>query len=234
MLTLYEEITLLSLDPATEKFPRSSPELHYCITSAILVELTTQQRIRKSADGTMEVFDRRLTGDPILDDAMTIMMKSRRLMDAKHWIMTLTRIRSLLSRVIDSLVAKGAVSQRKKTVFLFTLTRYQVVNPGLIHTLKHRIRIIDEAARNERTACIIGLVLGGERILSHLFSKEEWSDLKARFQHFISTHPLPAAVKDVLYQGSSDDLTAVLLLTTMTAVDAGGDGGSDGGGDGGD
>ncbi|NUN69567.1 MAG: GPP34 family phosphoprotein [Bacteroidetes bacterium] len=229
MMTLYEEITFLSLHPSTNKFPRSFPDLYYCITSGILVELSSRKRIRKNEDGALEVIDHRLTGEPVLDDAMNLMMKKQRTMGPKDWIVTLTRISGLLDRVIESLVAKGLVSRRKKTVFIFPLTRYHAVNPALIQTLQHRIRIIEDAARNERTACLISLVLGGERFLGHLFSSEEWTELKERFRRFIADHPMPTTVRDVLYQQSSDDLTAVLLLTTMSTVDAGSDGGADGG-----
>lgn len=234
MLTLYEEITFLSLDPSTNKFPRSYPDLYYCITSAILVELSSLKRIRKNEDGTLEVIDHRLTGQPVLDDALKIMMKKQQAMEPKHWIMTLTQIGGLLDRIIGSLLAKGAIAERKKTILFFPVTRYHIVNPGLLHTLRHRVRIIEDAVRNERTACIISLVIGGERFLKHLFTPEEWTELKERFRRFIADHPLPGAVRDVLYQRSSDDLTAVLLLTTMTTVDAGSDGGADGGADGGD
>lgn len=212
MLNLYEEITLLSLDPANHTFPSSVPEAYYNITAAILVELSIHRRIRCNTDHIVSVIDTTSTGDALLDDALRLISRSRRPRTVKLWIIQLTRLKRLLDRVIQQLKEKGTVMVREQTFLFFRFRRYHHVNPAVIESLKFKVQNVNDADRNERIACVIALVVTGEKAFPHLFTAEEWADVKQRFSGFIASHPLPTAVREVLSYSGGDELPLLLML----------------------
>jgi hypothetical protein len=230
MLALHEEITLLTLDPATQKFPTSLPEFYYCITSALLVELSTKGMIRRDAEGCLIVTGKHPTGDPLLDEATSMIAKARKPRGAHHWILQLSGMRRLRQRIITALVQKGIITLRKQSFLFITFTRYVPVNPAVIESLKEKIRITENGLRNERIATLIALIIGAERATKHLFNPREWNELKSRFSTVVKGHPFSEVVRSIIFEGN-DGTATLLLLTSITAIDSGAPDGGDGSGD---
>jgi Golgi phosphoprotein 3 len=238
MLTLYEDLAILSLNTLKNTFSSSDPSLHYIISASIIVELSIKKKIRKDTNGCIEVIDLSDSGDPVLDDALHRITASKRTLTLQEWIQQLMYRMDPLKRASASLEKKQIIRQEREWRFIFPVQRWYLTNPGVQESLKFKIALTEEVSRNERIAGLISLVMAGESALKHLFRQEEWDDLRTRFKQFIVENPLPQTVKDLLYKNSSaDDLTLVLLLGAMgTDFDSsGGDSGGDGGGgDGGD
>ncbi len=212
MLALYEEIALLTLDPVSRKFPRSNPAGSYILITAVLSELMIRNRIRREQDGILTVTDTASTGVYILDIALKRMTASKRKRETKMWVLALMQTARFFDLVIASLVQKGIIQQQRETRFLFPVTRYVLINPAVVESLKHRIRITEDAARNERIAAFIGLVISGESALKHLFAAEEWKETKERFRSFAADSAVSQSVKEVLKLSGGGEEVAMMIL----------------------
>lgn len=238
MLALYEELTILLLDPNTKTFPRSKPSAHYILAASILVELSIKKKIRRNEEGMITVLDAVPTGDELLDKAFQRIKDVKEERTFRRWIQELsTRIESL-AFAITSLESKSIILRKRERWFIFPRTRWHFNNPGIQQSLKFKIALTDDASRNERIAGLISLVMAGEDVLKHLFRPEEWDDLRVRYKHFISSNPVPPAVKEMMYtSGVGDELTLIMLFGALGNMEhSSSDNGSDdasGGDDGG-
>ncbi len=246
MLALYEELTILLLDPNTNTFPRSKPSAHYILAASILVELSIKKKIRRNDDGKITLLDAMPTGDELLDKALQRIKEAKEQRPFRQWIQQLTYHIGSLNIAVASLEKHHIIRREREWWFIFPRTRWYFTNPGVQQSLKFKIALTDDASRNERIAGLISLVIAGEDALKHLFRPEEWDDLRTRFKQFIVSNPVPPAVKEMMYNsGAGDDLTLIMLVGAMGnmesssgddggddggAGDSGGDGGSDGGG----
>ncbi len=245
MLTLYEELTILLLDPNTNTFPRSKPSAHYILAASILVELSMKKKIRRNDEGMITLLDSVPTGDELLDNALQRIKEAKEPRSFRQWIQQLTYHIGSLNMAVSSLEKHHIIRREREWWFIFPRTRWYFNNPGIQHSVKFRIALTDDASRNERIAGLISLVMAGESALKHLFRQEEWDDLRIRFKQFIASNPIPSAVKEMMYNsGSGDELTLILLMSAMGSMDGpsaddggagdgGVSGGDGGGGDGG-
>lgn len=246
MLALYEELTILLLDPNTNTFPRSKPSAHYILAASILVELSIKKKIRRNDDGKITLLDAMPTGDELLDKALQRIKEANEQRPFRQWIQQLTYHIGSLDIAVASLEKHHIIRREREWWFIFPRTRWYFTNPGVQQSLKFKIALTDDASRNERIAGLISLVMAGEDELKHLFRADEWDDLRTRFKQFIASNPVPPAVKEMMYHsGAGDDLTLIMLVGAMGNIesssgddggddggagDSGGDGGSDGGG----
>ena len=108
MLTLYEELFLLSINDATgELVGAAASYLPYGLAGAMLAELALQRKVNV-ADKRLAVLDAIPTGDELLDGALATVAASDKPRKLTHWINVVSG-NKLQKRVAQRLVAQNAI-----------------------------------------------------------------------------------------------------------------------------
>jgi Golgi phosphoprotein 3 len=113
MLTLYEEIQLLSIHEAKGIFIGSALDrLNPGLVGAILAELALTGKIRTSNNRRLQVVEASPTNDPVLDGALTTLKNSDKERKFVYWINDLNPKPEKLRRQITAgLIQKGFLTQ---------------------------------------------------------------------------------------------------------------------------
>jgi Golgi phosphoprotein 3 (GPP34) len=117
MLNLPEELLLLNYYEEKPLLLRAP--LSLSLVGAVLAELLIQKRIKRTGPNLRRK-DSLLTGDPILDEALTVMAGSEESHTAKYWVDRLhLLLRRLQPRLAEQLASKGVLTRTEATRSIF-------------------------------------------------------------------------------------------------------------------
>ena len=112
MLTLSEKLLLLALnDEKGSVVFSASTALPYGLAGAILLELYLKDFI-SFRDEKVKVKSRNGTGNEILDDVLSLIIKENKMHDAKYWVQKIySKLSDLQERIANNLVAQKILSK---------------------------------------------------------------------------------------------------------------------------
>jgi hypothetical protein len=161
-LTLAEELLLIALDSKRGKLITSSDySIDYCISGAILFDLTFENKISLN-DKMIQVINDIPHQDDILNRALSIIANNKNAENIQFWINELCeRIPSLRNELLENLVKKDILYKvEKKLLKIFSSPRYLPKQGESEHLVRSRIRdiILNHKSYDFRSIMLIGLV----------------------------------------------------------------------------
>ena len=142
-LTMPEEIILLLLDDKTGRpIGLPAPAGDYAVASAILMQLSLDGSIDTDPEKLM-VTSHKPSGDPVLDEALTIISTSVGMKDSRHWIVEIGRKADhFRGMILDHLVAKGVLKKEEgRFLWVFPDRRYPKAAEGELDVMEVRARL---------------------------------------------------------------------------------------------
>ncbi|WP_424812703.1 GOLPH3/VPS74 family protein [Roseococcus sp. YIM B11640] len=142
-LTMPEEIMLLLLDDKTGRpIGLPAPAGDYAVASAILMQLSLDGRIDTDPERLM-VTSHKPSGDPVQDEALTLISTNVGMRDSRHWIVEIGRHADhYRSMILDRLVAKGVLKKEEgRFLWVFPDRRYPKAAEGEAEVLEVRARL---------------------------------------------------------------------------------------------
>ena len=128
MLTLIEEILLLTLDDGGSFLPVPEYSLELAAAGAILMDLALRDKLDADLRVLM-VVDRRPTGDDILDPVRQELGRAEEELQLRECLMRLARRESIKASALDRLVERGILRRdEKKLLWVFGSRRYPVID----------------------------------------------------------------------------------------------------------
>lgn len=183
-LTLAEELALLALDDDTGKvIDLPAFALESALAAAIVMELSLEGRIDTDPE-KLWVIQPHMTGDPILDGALSQIVKEKAPQPAAHWLRHFARPQ-LEDDVIARLVERGIVRSEERRLLWVFKTRVYPPASGL-EEKEVRTRILALLEGNDipspRDALLVGL-MRSSGILRRLMSAADYERLRERIDH---------------------------------------------------
>lgn len=183
-LTLAEELALLALDDDTGKvIDLPAFALESALAAGIVMELSLEGRVDTDPE-KLWVIDPQTTGDPILDGALSQIVKEKAPQPAAHWLRHLARPQ-LEDDVIARLVERGIVRSEERRLLWVFKTRVYPPASGL-EEKEVRTRILALLEGNDipspRDALLVGL-MRSSGILRRLLSAADYERLRERIDH---------------------------------------------------
>ena len=162
-LTMPEEIILLLLDDKTGRpIGLPAPAGDYALASAILMQLSLDGRIDTDPQKLM-VTSHQPSGDPVLDEALTLISTHPGQRDSRHWIVELGRKSDhFRGMTLERLVAKGVLRKEEgRFLWVFPDRRYPKAAEGELDVMEVRARlravILSSEIPEPHDALMIGL-----------------------------------------------------------------------------
>jgi hypothetical protein len=180
-LTLAEELALLALDDKTGKvLDLPAFALESAIAASVVMELSLEGRIDTDPDKLWVVLSR-MTGDPLLDDALAKIVQEKEPQPAAYWLRRLADP-ALERRVIDRLVERGIVrSEEKRLLWVFKTRVYPPTSGIEEQEVRTRIpALLDSQDIPEaHDALLVGL-MRSSGILRRLLTPADYERLRGR------------------------------------------------------
>jgi golgi phosphoprotein 3 len=228
MFSLAEELLLLALDETKGTTRMNTAQaLPYGLAGALLTDLAVMERISIWLDDVL-VFDSSPTGDPLLDEALTIIARENEILEVRHWVNALARdIKRLRERVRDRLVARGILAHETTRVLrVFTRHRYPAVDPTPARTLRGRLRtaLLTDDEPEDRTLALISLA-GTCRVLEPLFTAAEVREARQRARALTARHRIggatgsAAAMAAAAASGADAAVVAAVVAASSVSCD---------------
>lgn len=119
MLTIYEELLLLSIHEAKGTFIHSvADRVTLGIGGAVLAELALMGNIKLSKNHRLKLIDDSKTDIDVLDEAIAALKESGKDRKFGYWINTFTkRAEKFRQKIIESLIQKGVFTQDDENIF---------------------------------------------------------------------------------------------------------------------
>jgi len=203
MLTLVEELLLLTLDEERHEFTDLPARfLGPALAGGLLCDLSLRRRLDSDLTSLI-VLDRTPTGEKLLDNVLAQVAANPG--NAKDWIVKLSdegdRLRAA---VIDSLVAKGAISKEsKRVVFVLPVTKYAAIDAGARNNAKLKLmNLVLTPAIPDPADLALFCVADAALLLDGLFSATELKGAEKRMETLrkldLIGRQIVAAVGDVV------------------------------------
>ncbi|MBN1826403.1 MAG: GPP34 family phosphoprotein [Candidatus Eisenbacteria bacterium] len=187
-LHLHEEILLLAL-----RDKKGTTEIGSCypmaMGGAVIAELILGGRVKieesrwKSKLITLK--DGTPFGDPVLDEFLGKIARSKRRSDVKSWVSRIAHWGKLKKTTAEGLRRKGILRKEEgKVLGIFPTTRWPERDPRPEKALVDRLRraiVSDARALDPRTAILIGLTKRGN-LLGNVIDKRVLKDRKKRIE----------------------------------------------------
>ncbi len=212
-LFLYEEIMLLAL--RDDKGTVSSHYAEYAIAGAVLAEVLLESRIAidNSSKKLIELKDKTRIGDPIIDEAVALLAKSRKPVPLQTWLDQIANIKELRHKVAKQLCERGILSaEESKVLLLFTRRVYPEINPEPEKKILQRLRNAIFGSSDEidpRTMVLISLAHSA-RLLEENFGHAEIKLQRERIKRIVDGEIAGNATKEVITACET-----VLIVTTI-------------------
>ena len=180
-LSLPEAVLLLAIDERSGAI-RGAGELRFGLAGGMLIELRLHGRL-VSEGRSLTVVDRLHTGDPLLDEVLSLMRQTSAPRPVRSWLLRITRaIHDLLPRYLDRLARNGIVRhEQSRTLGLFSTDYYPLLALGSRYALTERLRQITLAdARAEPRELALLRLLEACGLLDALFARAELRLVRSR------------------------------------------------------
>lgn len=218
-LYLHEEALLIAL-----RDDRGTIEpgtwYQYAMGASILAEIFLHDRATLEGDdprkATVRVVDATPIGEPILDDALELLVESKKDRTATHWVSKFGGFREIAHRVAERLCAMEILHLEKERVLIwFTRRVYPEQDAEPERVLREEIReaiLGDRTDLDPRTAVLIA-ILNQCSLLKVVLSKDELDASKERLEQIAQGHFIGEATRIAIESMQSAMMTAVIVST---------------------
>jgi hypothetical protein len=221
MLNLGEKLMLLALhDEKGTVLSSASMSLEYGLSGAVLMELVLRGRLRADKKNLV-IVDAALTGDDILDEALTKIKQSKRDRNTKYWVDKLSRgIKDLKGRLLDRLIDKGILRTEKRRILgVISSQRYPMEDAKAEQEVRDRIRavILGGATLDPRIAMLISLV-NACGLVDEIFSREERKLARKRIKEIAKKDLIGKTVSDTVAEIEAAIVASIVVSTGATSL----------------
>ena len=209
MLTLFEEILLLSIDEENgSSHPSISDNLGLGMSGSLLAELALRGKLNASESHRIELTDTSQTGDEILDEALEQIQLSEQPRKVTYWIKHFSdEPKKLRQRLVERLEANGIVKEEEKRLtWVIPYADSPEENASAKFVLKSRIRksVLTDEELETHDLALLSLVKAC-RLLNLVFTKDERKMARRRIYELMVSNTL----KDPEYQAIQEIEAAV-------------------------
>jgi len=215
MLTLYEKLFLLPIDDAKGTTAKGIyGPLYFGLPGAILADLTLQGRLAIE-DRYIVVANPAPTGDFLLDEILTKLIKNKKPHKASHWVRAIGS-NDLPTQIANGLRDKNILRAEEKHYFgVIPYAAYTQYDASAKFWVKEQLRAVVLANRKPELEDVALLsLLKACSLLNLVFTKDERKAVAERVALLASGDIYGEAVADVL-----DSIDAA-VLSAVTAVAA--------------
>ena len=184
MISIPEELFLLALDEEKGNFlSLTKKTLSHALSGGILAELTLSGKVCSDQKHRLELLNDAVTGDEVLDKALSEIGSSEKLRKLTYWVSELSaRPKKLREEIGDSLVAKGLLLREEKRYFRQNVSSEETAQtiPSKFE-LKTPLRalVLSSDEFNARDFALLNVV-AASGLLDLIFTRDE---LKIAEQH---------------------------------------------------
>ncbi len=222
-LYLHEEILLLCLK---DKEGTMNPWVNYQfgLAGAILAELLLQKRVTIATEkkhNYVQIVDTTPIGDPLLDEALQLIIKRKKRAEMNYWVPQFTGIKKLKNRIAQQLVNKGILrAEQDKVLLLFTRNIYPEVNPEPEHEIIERLRAAIFTEKSDLDAPTVILIALADSIdlLKTIFDKSQLKEQKNRLKQIANGDLIGQATREAIQAMQAAIMVACIIPAVITAT----------------
>lgn len=161
MLTLPEELLLLSLDEQGNTASACATSLPYGLAGAALLDLRLMGKVQLD-EGPVTILDPTPTGEPVLDAVLFAVYGHRKPLTLQKWVMQMTgKVPDLRGQALSRLIERGILREEEgRILWIFPSRKYPEVDGRPEASVVDRIR--QAAAQfgqtDDRTRALMGLM----------------------------------------------------------------------------
>jgi golgi phosphoprotein 3 len=222
MVTLAEDLYLLSSDGATGRLLIDTTQLDLGLGGAQLLDLVLQQRVAL-VDDHVAVTDRTQTDDPLLDTALAAVADHARAHEPEYWVRHLAR--GAHHAVQDRLVAAGVLRRDDhKVLGVIPVHRTPEADHRLHHELVDHLHdaVVLGRVPSRETAALASLALavGLER---HLFPRSDRRAVRHRMAEVAESECADGRWVSAAVRHTIDAVNAAMGITLSPGYDVAGE-----------
>jgi hypothetical protein len=209
MLTLFEELLLLSIDDENgSPHPSMTDNLGYGMSGSLMTELAMRGKAWVGESHRLELKDAAQTEDEILDDALEQIQASTQPRKVTYWIKHFSdEPKKFRQRLIERLEANGVVKQEEnRLIWVIPYADSPEINASAKFMLKARLRkgVLAEEDPEAHDLALLGLVKACN-LLNLVFTKDERKMARRRIYELT----VGKTLKDPLFQSIQEIEAAV-------------------------
>lgn len=217
-LFLHEEITLLALK---DEEGTVAPNTNYtfALAGALLADLLIEKRIaieERKKKKYITVTDTTLFDDPLLDECIGKLRKSKKSLVIETWVSKFTSIKDIKHRSARQLCRKGILrADEDKILHIFTRRIYPEIDPVPEQEIIERLRTAifsEERDIDPRTVILTSLAKSTD-LLKVVFDKKELKNRKKRIEQIVNGEIIGKAAKEAI-----EAVQAAVMVACMTPV----------------
>ena len=200
ILNLAEELLLLGLETETGELMLSvTTSLPYGLAGALLLELFNADKVNIE-NQKIVVKNSELTGDEVIDEALTLIAKCKENHDSKYWVKKLiSEMSDLIDKVMNNLVKKGILKKEEKRIlWIIPVDTFPMKDPlPTVHTrLRVREIVLEDVTPDKHDIALLSLIKS-TNLIDELFLKEERKQANNIINDFIASEQIGKAIKDI-------------------------------------
>jgi len=219
-VNLPESLMLLATDDESGRISSQMRAADFGAAGAVLLELLFSGRIA-SADGKLQLLSDAGTGDPVLDNAVFLIGKSKKQQDAKHWVRKIADA-GVKDQLLDRLTGRDILRRvPQRLLWVIPDDRYLIENPQPEEDIRASLRavVLEDRNPDARSAALIALLKATD-LTGAVFSKAERKTAKSRIDAIASGDLMSAAVSSLIKEMQAALMAAIVATTATTTVAA--------------
>jgi len=216
MLNLAEELFLVALNDEKGVLAGSAASyLGYGLAGAVLADLAILGKIGLGEKSRLVILDATLTGDPLLDEALTVIAGSKKPKKLSYWVSNLND-KQLRKRVPARLVEKKVLQQEeKKLLWIIPYLAYPQEDASAKYWIKQHMRsMVFTAEPPEPRRVILLSLLKACQITNLVFTRDERKAAKRRIAELVKGEVFGEAVAKVIEEIEAATAAAVIAATS--------------------
>lgn len=224
-LCLHEQVLLLALRDADGTIEAEAGQYPHALGGAILAELILRNRLRVASDKEqlVELIDESVTKEPILDEALSMVLNEKNPRSSADWVERFTGISDLKHKVAHELCDRGILEDSlEKVLLIFSRKVYPEVNhepeQELIDTL--RAAVFSEKSEVEPRVAILVSLSHAAGILNVYFDKGDLERRADRIKEIVNGSALKGAAGHAVESAIMAQQAAVITATTTAVIAA--------------
>jgi golgi phosphoprotein 3 len=215
-LNLYESFILLSLDKIKGKFLIDSLTLNYGLAGALLLQLSKDEIIRIDSK---KLYLEKLnpTENKILNDCISLIRTSKKQRSAKYWVNKIgSKAGPVRNQILSQLCEKQILKvQKSKFLWIFTITRYPVINAEIVDQIKKELIdiVINFRKPDIESVLLLSLVNGCKLTRVFFPDKADYKKATTRIKELTKEIEIGEAVSQTI-----KEIQAAVIIASTSAV----------------
>jgi hypothetical protein len=217
MSQLTDNLVLLALKPKSSGLVKSY--LTYSIPGALLIELTAAGRVTIDEKSKTVLLDKTPIVDELADEALQLVVNSRKPRKASAWVMRFTsKIPKLIDRAVQPFIDRGTIQvERRKFLGLIPYRKYHLPDPTPRDQLIQRILNVLRGEENTDAVILSTIqVAHAVSMLNRLLPKDERKQMRKKIKEIGRDEAVGGAV-DAAAAAAAAAVTAASVAATTSS-----------------